>query len=116
MPFKSTFGPSAECSSHLEDPAACILSLAPVAKRLGRFLEKDIVQIGKRTNDRLIMPLSGGLDSSILAKIALKHRLIDETFSTGYPFADERQNLEEGYAYTAAEAFGTKHRYYSTTT
>lgn len=92
------------------------LQVEEIARQIGEFLENDILEISQRTDDSLVMPLSGGLDSSILTKIALKHKLIDETFSTGYPFVDEQDNTEKDYALTAANAFGTKHKYYKTTT
>jgi len=48
--------------------------------QIGEYLESDIVEISQKVDSRLIMLLSGGLDSSILAKIALKHNLIKAFF------------------------------------
>ena len=64
----------------------------------------------------LCILLSGGLDSSILFKICQAHYEIDTTFSTGYPFEDPENNREKEYALSAADAFGTMHRYYEVTT
>lgn len=60
--------------------------------------------------------LSGGLDTSILAKIGIRKGIVHKTFSTSYPFIDSANDTEKQYALTAAKAFGTSHKYFRATT
>jgi len=62
------------------------------------------------------MLLSGGIDSSILCRLAGQNLGLRETFSTGYPFEDDSQNVERRYALTAAAAMGFEHKYFVSTT
>lgn len=66
--------------------------------------------------DRIAVLLSGGIDSSILFRICQDNYAIDTTYSTGYPFEAEDKQKEKEYALTAANAFGTIHKYYEVTT
>ncbi len=116
MPPPDTRRKLAERSAAINHSSTGNEEIGLLAQQISRILEDDILRVSKRTDCKLIMPLSGGLDSSVLAKIALEHELISETFSTGYPFVDGHENMEKNYATTAAEAFGTQHRYYETTT
>jgi asparagine synthetase B (glutamine-hydrolysing) len=61
---------------------------------------------------RLRVLASGGLDSSILFKLAQRDLGINESYSTGYPFEGDERNVEKRYALTAAEAFGARHDYF----
>jgi asparagine synthetase B (glutamine-hydrolysing) len=65
--------------------------------------------------DKVAVPLSGGLDSSILLKICKENFDVDSTFSTGWPLQNGHPNTEREYATSAAEAFGTGHRYHEVT-
>ncbi len=62
------------------------------------------------------MLLSGGIDSSILCRLAGQNLGIRKTFSTGYPFEEDAQNVEHRYAVTAAVAMGFEHKYSVSTT
>lgn len=59
---------------------------------------------------------SGGLDSSILYQLCRRIYGIDETYSTGFPFEDPRNNLEKEYAFSASETLKSKHTYYEFST
>ena len=65
--------------------------------------------------DRIAVLLSGGLDSSILFRLCGREHGTGDSYSTAYPFQEERTDIEKGYALTAADAFGTKHAIYETT-
>lgn len=65
--------------------------------------------------DKLLILLSGGLDSSILFKLCQQKYLINDTYSTGYPFEDKNNNIEKEYSISAAKAFKTNHTYYEVT-
>jgi asparagine synthetase B (glutamine-hydrolysing) len=87
---------------------------------------RDYGQYGDRTRDALraamleLAPakdpphvlLSGGLDSSLLFKLAQSDLGVTESYSTTYPFAPEAEDLEKRYALTAAEALGARHHFY----
>lgn len=55
--------------------------------------------------------LSGGLDSSVIAALAVKHKASIDTFSIG--FADEPHFDETGYARLVSKHLGTKHHVFS---
>ena len=59
--------------------------------------------------------LSGGIDSSTLAKIGIRLGMIKRAYSTSYPFADSRIDTEKQYALTAAKAFGISHKHFQAT-
>lgn len=61
------------------------------------------------------MLLSGGLDSSVLFRLAQRNLGIDQSYSTGFPFQSAYENLEKDYAFSAAEAFGSRHAYHEVT-
>ena len=67
-------------------------------------------------NDKITVLLSGGLDSSILARICQNLYDIEPTCSTGFPFENPDENFEKEYALSAAQAFGVRHEYYETST
>jgi asparagine synthetase B (glutamine-hydrolysing) len=69
----------------------------------------------KPAAQRTAMLLSGGLDSSVLFRLAQRHLGIDASYSTGYPFQSEYENVEKDYALTAAQAFGSRHVYHEVT-
>ncbi len=60
--------------------------------------------------------LSGGIDSSITSKIGLDVLDITDSYSTGYPFENDDENIEKEYALSAAEELGFNHNYYEPTT
>jgi len=66
--------------------------------------------------EKLAIIQSGGLDSSILYQLCRGIYGIDETYSTGFPFEDPRNNLEKEYAFSASEALKSKHTYYEFST
>jgi asparagine synthetase B (glutamine-hydrolysing) len=61
--------------------------------------------------------LSGGLDSSILFKLARDELGVGESYSTSYPFQSqlEAADIEREYALSAADALGSRHRFYAPT-
>jgi asparagine synthetase B (glutamine-hydrolysing) len=62
--------------------------------------------------DRVAVSLSGGLDSSILMRLAQRRLGVGQSHSTSYPFEDPTQNIEKHYALSAAKAFETRHEYF----
>lgn len=56
--------------------------------------------------------LSGGVDSSMLYKLAKDYLSLNESHSTGYSFEDPANNGERIYAKAAAETFGSTHHYH----
>ena len=65
--------------------------------------------------ERLRVLASGGLDSSILFKIAQAEMGVSEGYSTGYPFESDDEDVEKRYALTAAEALGARHHLFKPT-
>jgi asparagine synthetase B (glutamine-hydrolysing) len=65
--------------------------------------------------DSLAVFLSGGLDSSILLRVCQDSYGNPDTYSAEYPFEDPALNMERHYAESAAEALGSPHVHYSTT-
>jgi asparagine synthetase B (glutamine-hydrolysing) len=59
---------------------------------------------------------SGGLDSSLLAKVGINLGRVQKTFSTSYPFLDSDKDIEKRYALTAADALGISQEHFETTT
>lgn len=59
---------------------------------------------------RFAVLLSGGLDSSILTKIASMRLGVRGSWSCAYPFEDPNDDLEYTYATTAATSLGMDHR------
>lgn len=66
--------------------------------------------------DRVVVPLSGGMDSSVLFRLGQRRFGLGDAYSAGYPFEAERDNRERRYAASAARAFGARHHYYAGTT
>ncbi len=73
-------------------------------KRGMRALEASRDQVG--------CLLSGGVDSSMLYKLAKDYLSLNESHSTGYPFEDPANNGERIYAEAAAKTFGATHHYH----
>ncbi len=106
-------------SEHLNPPAA-------TAKVSGDILEtsaagtvdilSNLCQRLKRQDDKILFLLSGGLDSSILLKICQTVFDTETTYSAGYPFENPEDNRERKYAFSAAQVFGTQHKYYEPST
>jgi|GEM_PF-139238 len=65
--------------------------------------------------DRLAVLLSGGLDSSIIYKLCMDILGAKDTYSTSFPFEDERLEKEHSYACSAAKALGSRHTHYDFT-
>jgi asparagine synthetase B (glutamine-hydrolysing) len=65
---------------------------------------------------QVAVPLSGGVDSSILWALCNRELGIRDSYSTGYSFEDPQRNREKEYALSAAKAFGAQHHFFETTT
>lgn len=84
----------------------------------------DVIAEDMRRGMRVLEPsreqvgclLSGGVDSSMLYKLAKDYLALNESHSTGYPFEDQANNGERLYAETAAEIFGSAHHYHTFST
>ena len=89
----------------------------PLTRIIHRILThlKCTIEPLKVAKENLAVLLSGGLDSSILAKLSKDVIGAKQTFSTGYPFKDPRGNLERKYAITASSSLETDHVYYEAT-
>jgi asparagine synthase (glutamine-hydrolysing) len=85
--------------------------IAALTERLDKTLE-----LLEPLRDHVTMLLSGGIDSSILCKLAGRRLGIRNTLSTGYPFESSDANVERRYALSAAQAMGFVHTYYESTT
>ena len=66
--------------------------------------------------DKVHVLASGGLDSSILFKLAQTELGVKTSHSTSYPFETEGEDVEKRYALTAAEALGANHKFFVPTT
>ena len=56
--------------------------------------------------------LSGGIDSSIIYRIAQDRMGIKRSYSSGYPFEDPDLDIEKEYALSAAKLFSADHIHY----
>ncbi|MBI2524429.1 MAG: hypothetical protein HYV93_00440 [Candidatus Rokubacteria bacterium] len=79
------------------------------------FLSEAVRPLGA-TQGRVTTLLSGGVDSSLLARLADRLLGTRETYSTSYPFEDDASNAEKEYPITAATALGMCHRHHEPTT
>ena len=77
---------------------------------------REAMRAVARDRDRVQLLLSGGLDSSVLFKLAQSELGVNDSYSTGYPFELETNDVEKRYALTAAEAMGARHRFFVSTT
>lgn len=77
---------------------------------------RDTVAALAPTKESLHVLASGGLDSSILFKLAHDKFGISQSHSTSYPFESEDDDIEKHYALSAAEAFGARHNFFVPTT
>lgn len=68
------------------------------------------------SRDQVGCLLSGGVDSSMLYKLAKDVLSLNESHSTGFPFEDPAYNDERKYAEAAAETLGSNHHYHEFTT
>lgn len=91
-----------------DDPAAMV-------ERTRQLLEAALAQLGPRA-DAVVVPLSGGMDSSVLFRLAQRTFGPSDAWSAGYPFEADAHNRERRYAASAAEAFGARHRYHAGST
>lgn len=74
-------------------------------------IKESFYNLGLTSNEITVL-LSGGLDSSILFSIAQEIYEMDDSYSSGYPFENEKVNIEKHYAESASSFFGTNHYYY----
>ncbi len=79
-----------------------------------RILDASLERL-RKSRERLCVPLSGGMDSSVLFRLAQKKFGLNECYSAGYPFEADSDNVEKQYAVSAAAALGARHRYYAAT-
>ena len=91
-----------------------ITSLKKITKEILDVIENTYDELNL-SNNEVATILSGGIDSSILTKIAQKKFGIQDSYSTGYPFEQEELNFERQYAISAAKLLGLKHNYYEST-
>ena len=91
---------------------------AGAAEHAERTLEvlRDAMRALGRATDPVHVLLSGGLDSSVLFKLAQDELGVTASHSTGYPFEAEADDVEKRYALTAAEAMGAGHHHFVSTT
>jgi hypothetical protein len=68
-----------------------------------------------RSRQQVAVPLSGGMDSSVLFRLAQRSWGLRESCSAGYPFEPDESNHERRYALRAARAFGVEHHYFTCT-
>lgn len=77
---------------------------------------RDSIRDVGANRGKLHVLASGGLDSSILFKLAQSELGVNTSHSTSYPFETEGDDVEKRYALTAAEALGADHRFFVPTT
>jgi asparagine synthase (glutamine-hydrolysing) len=85
-----------------EYPPAYTEAIAEVRKRLEKAVERRMI-----SDVPLGSFLSGGIDSSVVAALAIKHNSDLHTFSIGFP--DEPHFDETRYAEMVAKKIGSKH-------
>jgi asparagine synthetase B (glutamine-hydrolysing) len=78
-------------------------------------LSQTVASLKDASNATAVL-LSGGLDSSILFRLAQDNLGVRESYSTYYPFAQPGAEIESPYATSAAKAFGSDHHIYHATT
>lgn len=83
--------------------------------KLIELLTEDLSKIFEYDKDVSLMS-SGGLDSSVLAKVGIRLGMVQRTFSTSYPFLDSKKDVEKRYALTAANALGISQNHFESTT
>jgi asparagine synthase (glutamine-hydrolysing) len=60
--------------------------------------------------------LSGGIDSSIMSKMSQNNLGLWDSYSTGFPFEEEKSNHERKYAISAGKAICMNHTYFESNT
>jgi asparagine synthase (glutamine-hydrolysing) len=85
-----------------------------VALQTLQLIETSMSKLGQARNRTAVL-LSGGLDSSVLYKVAHDRLGVSRSHSTGYPFHSSYENVEKDYALTAAAAMGSDHTYHEVT-
>lgn len=83
--------------------------------KLIKLLTEDLSKIFEYDKDASLIS-GGGLDSLVLAKVGIRLDMVQQTFSTSYPFLDSKKDIEKKYALTAADALGISQKYFETTT
>src|SRR5436305_2056846 len=71
---------------------------------------REAVAALKPAGERTQVLLSGGLDSSILYRLAQRELGVADSYSASYPFEPEEEDVEKRYALTAADALRARHR------
>ena len=84
---------------------------ARLVQQAQQYLEETYLETNCEP-DRFGALLSGGLDSTLLTKLAVNLFGTKESFSCSYPFEDPADDIEKVYAETAAANIGTKHHLY----
>ena len=79
-----------------------------IGQECADVLIASMAQLGP-LDDRTAVLLSGGVDSSVLAHLALGQGYRHPTFGASYPFEDRAHDLEAEYATSAATALGMAH-------
>ena len=87
----------------------------PYGERTAAALRHAMASL-RPASERPHVLLSGGLDSSILFRLAQGELGVDESHSASYPFEPEAEDVEQRYAVSAAEALGARHRFFVPTT
>ena len=90
--------------------------------RYGRYGQRTAEALGaaigalRPATERPRVLLSGGLDSSILYRLAHTELGVEESHSATYPFEPEDEDVEQRYARSAAEGLGARHQVFVPTT
>ena len=67
----------------------------------------DVLKANTTIQSKIL--LSGGIDSSLVFKLAQKSVGVQHSYSSAYPFEKSELDVERNYAMTAAESFGSIH-------
>jgi asparagine synthase (glutamine-hydrolysing) len=84
---------------------------ADISTRVTEFL-RDAVGRLKPASPSVATLLSGGVDSSILCRLAEQQLDSYDTYSSSYPFEDPEKDFEKTYALSAAAALSTRHNFF----
>lgn len=86
-----------------------IKSLCNITEKITKYLKGSLEQFSE-DDDKIGFLFSGGLDSSILLRICQELNFkLKNTYSTSYPFEEEKLNIEQYYATSAARSLNQEH-------
>lgn len=86
-----------------------IKSLNNIIEKISKTLKSSLKQFSE-DNEKIGFLFSGGLDSSILLRICQELNFkLKKTYSTSYPFEEEKLNVEKYYATSAARSLNQEH-------